>query len=81
MYFVHRHDDDDDDDDDNDDETGVPEPGRGRAGHVVQLGAVPVLGVRLARRGQRGPQGLLPDHPARDGHGYPVLLGREDGER
>lgn len=59
---------------------GVPEPGRGRAGHVVQLGPLPVLGVRVAGRGQRGPQGLLPHHAAGDGHGHPLLLGGQDGE-
>ena len=39
----------------------------GRARHVVLVGPLPVLRVRLARRERGRPQGVLPDDAARDG--------------
>ena len=54
-------------------------PGRGRARHLVQLGALAVRDARLARR-DPGAARLLPDrlphHRARD----PLPLGRADGD-
>mmetsp|Transcript_19217 Transcript_19217/g.67846 ORF Transcript_19217/g.67846 Transcript_19217/m.67846 type:complete len:696 (+) Transcript_19217:602-2689(+) len=53
--------------------------GRGRAGHVVQLGAVPLQHRRVAGHGAPRLQGLLPGHAARDGPRHPLLLGGAHG--
>ena len=53
--------------------------GRGRAGHVVLVGPVPVLGVRVAAR-HAGPGALLPDLAAGDRPRHPLLLGRAHGD-
>mmetsp|Transcript_72792 Transcript_72792/g.210789 ORF Transcript_72792/g.210789 Transcript_72792/m.210789 type:complete len:223 (+) Transcript_72792:382-1050(+) len=55
--------------------------GRGRAGHMVFLGVVPLLRVRLAGRGkQRRLRGLFPDDPPRDRARHLVLLGSAHGD-
>ena len=56
-----------------------PRAGRGRARHVVLVGPVPVLGLRLARRHARHAH-VLPDDIARDGARHPLLLGRAHGD-
>ena len=54
-------------------------PGRGRARHLVLLGAVAVRDARLAR-GDRGPQAPLPQRRAHLRLRHPVLLGCADGD-
>ena len=54
-------------------------PGRGRARHLVQLGAVAVRRPRLARRDARA-RGLLPDRCPGHGPGHHLPLGRPDGD-
>eukprot|EP00958_Prasinococcus_capsulatus_P012731 scaffold1283_cov321-Prasinococcus_capsulatus_cf.AAC.7 len=53
--------------------------GRGRAGHLVQLGAVPLLHAGLARE-HAGPGAVLPHEPAGDRARHPLLLGGAHGD-
>ena len=54
-------------------------PGRGRARHLVLVGAVAVFDPRMARRYAR-PQTLLSDQPADDRLRHHFLLGRADDD-
>lgn len=53
--------------------------GRGRARHMVLVGPFPLLVPRLAGRDER-PGRVAPYNPPRDGAGYPLLLGRQNGD-
>ncbi len=57
----------------------VPDPRRGRARHLVLLGAVAVLDARLAGR-DAGAQALLPDRRAGHRLRHHLLLGRPDDD-
>src|SRR2546427_184345 len=53
--------------------------GSGRARHLVLVGALAVLDVRMARR-YSGAEDLLPELRDGDGLRHPLLLGRPDGD-
>ena len=53
-------------------------PGRRRVGHVVLVGPLPLLRVRVAGADGRA-EAFLPWLPSRDRPRHPLLLGRANG--